>query len=103
VKRLLEFLDDRQHRRKPAVVATIVRADVSASYAVGDRIFFDADNLTCMANATTPDLLSDAARAAFYERQSRLMHLDDVDVFVEWVGAPQRLLCSVLAMTPYLW
>ena len=91
VGRLLEFLEVRQRRREAVVVATVIRAADAGELAVGDRVLCDAGGIVEGADLPIAGLLTAAVRATFAERRSRLVHLSDAEVFVEWVGPPQRL------------
>lgn len=49
---MLEFLDDHQVARKPAVAATIVRTDAGSGMDVGDRLWIDE---ACVPGEVLPD------------------------------------------------
>ncbi len=75
----------------PAIVATIIRA--AAGFAIGDRLLLDGGGRpsgtlagTCMEEA----ILKHAAEALRC-RESRLIHLEDMQVFIELLGPPQSL------------
>ena len=79
---LLEFLDQGQKERTDQVVATIVRTLPGSTYLVGDH-FFGSQLLTGELRA--------AADKAMETRRSLLLHLQDADVFVEFIAPPQKL------------
>jgi xanthine dehydrogenase accessory factor len=85
---LLEFLDAQHARREAAIVATVVRGGAGGALPVGARWLFDADAKAMQPVAEALDALVQTTRR---ERRSRLVHLPDADVFVEWVPPPQRL------------
>ena len=89
-RKLLLFLDDYQAKREAVVIATIVGSETSTNR-IGDRILYNAHGIVEENVFFPADLLSDAVSTTFSERKSRLVHLGEMDVFVEWVGPPQRL------------
>lgn len=90
---LFEFVGARQAGREEAVVATVIRCAGQASPGFGGRVFWGPSGLTggSLCDTALAARLSPAVRLCFAERESRLVHLDDADVFVEWIGPPQRL------------
>lgn len=91
VGRLLEFLEASRKRREAVVIATVIRAADPGELAVGDRLLCNAGGIADGADLPIAVQLATAVRATFAERRSRLVHLGDAEVFVEWVGPPQRL------------
>ena len=93
VQALLEFLSVRQASRQPAVVATVIRCAEDDECQVGDRLFCDVEESVGGTLRGTPieAELSAAIRTVFHERSHRLVHLSSAEIFVEWVGPPQRL------------
>lgn len=79
----MELLDSCRACRKPAVMATVIRVREGSAARVGDHLFFPA-TAAC-------DDLRPHALAALHERRSRLVHLDDSEVFVEYIGPPPAL------------
>lgn len=93
VQAVLEFLDARQATKQPAVVATVIRCAEDDPCQVGDRLLFDGE-ASVGAALRGSDLeaeISPAIQAVFHDRSHRLVHLSSVEIFVEWVGPPQRL------------
>lgn len=92
VTKLFAFLERAQRERRAVVMATVIAITRGGAAAIGDRVLFGADGTVDHDDGSVPlARLATAVHAAFAERSSRLLHLDDVDVFVEWVGPPQRL------------
>lgn len=89
--RVLDFLAGTQARREGAVVATVVRADDEGPWRTGDHYLHDAQGEPCDGAGFFTAELSNAVRDTVSSRKSRLVHLAEADVFVEWVGAPQRV------------
>jgi xanthine/CO dehydrogenase XdhC/CoxF family maturation factor len=90
VQHMLAFLDAQQAQRKPSVVATVIRSE-NAHYSIGQRLFYDERGIVNSDNPGLGGLLFDVMQTTLSEGKSRLMHLDTLDVFIEWIGAPQRL------------
>jgi xanthine/CO dehydrogenase XdhC/CoxF family maturation factor len=84
---LLEFLD--AQRASPAVIATVIRGEDVA----GDRLLIDAAGHTAgsLAGSNLELALRSHTAAAMRERRSRLVHLGETQVFVEWIGPPLSL------------
>lgn len=78
---LLAHLNGCQTVRRETVVATVIRSDGS-QYQQGDHFFGSA----------MPRELGAHAAGVSECRRSRLLHLPDADVFLEYVAPPQRLL-----------
>jgi xanthine dehydrogenase accessory factor len=84
VREMFAFLGS----RKPCVVATVIRARAGSGLGVGDRLLLDeAGDSHGIIHAE----VRAQAEAALKEKKSRLLHLTEADVFVEWVGPPQSL------------
>lgn len=88
--RLLTFLDRHQRARRGAVVATVIASAAGSHLAVGDRATFAPEEAGERELRSLAPIAA-AARETARERTSRLVHLDDADVFVEWIGPRQRL------------
>jgi xanthine/CO dehydrogenase XdhC/CoxF family maturation factor len=89
----LTFIHARRAARESSVVATVIRADASADVRLGDRLLWHAGAARGGAVMWSP-LAREAAEAAVCaheERRSRLVHLENADVFVEFVPARQQL------------
>ncbi len=84
----LTYLDAR--RDSPVVMATLVRVTSAAEthYAAGSRVFFDGERCGQSGLAL---LLWEDLRLAWLERRSRYVHVAGLEVFVEWLGPPQKL------------
>lgn len=85
---LLDFLDAHRAARKPAVAATVVRAEGRSGIRVGERLLLDESSApigSLCGSAIEPDVLMHAT-AALREKKSRLAHIGTTGVFVEWVG-----------------
>jgi xanthine/CO dehydrogenase XdhC/CoxF family maturation factor len=90
-RELLGFLDAQRRARKPAIVATVVRAASGSRFETGERLLRDGNGEPVGTTTELFDETADAAAATARERWSRLVHLDDADVFVEWIAPPQRV------------
>jgi xanthine dehydrogenase accessory factor len=85
---LLDFLDSHRAARKPAVAATVVRADGRSGIRVGERLLLDESSPpigSLCGSPIEPDVLMHST-AALREKKSRLAHIGATVVFVEWVG-----------------
>lgn len=91
--RLLAFLDRHGRARRPVVVATVIASASSGRARIGDRVAFGADGSADAIEGAGHRLgpLDTVVRVTLEERTSRLLHRDDADVFVEWIGPRQRL------------
>ena len=85
---LQEYLDERFRTRSSAVVATIIRGQ-----SLGSRLCVDAVNPPAgdLAGAPLGARIQHFAEKALQARESQLVHLGDVDVFVEYVAPPVHL------------
>ncbi len=84
VDEALAFLDARRNR--PVVMATVVRAPEGT----GARLFFDGEVYQGGSGDLSVALWEDVRRA-WVERRSRYVHLAGTEVFVEFIGPPQKL------------
>ena len=87
----MEFLDRCRMERADAVVCTVIRANGPAC--VGERLFVSSGKVRGGTLASTPielALLPHCERT-FLERKSRLAHVENCEVFVEWAGLPVPL------------
>jgi xanthine/CO dehydrogenase XdhC/CoxF family maturation factor len=83
---LLDFLDAHRAARKPAVAASVVRT--GAGVQVGDRLLVDESSAprgSLCGSAIEPEVMMHAT-AALREKKSRLAHIGNAGVFVEWIG-----------------
>lgn len=90
----LEFLDCCHRSRRGGVIATIVRSGIEAQEVPsGQRVFLDATNQVSTTGLpdTITAIILPHMQAALRSRLSFLLKLDWADVFIEWSGAPQRL------------
>ncbi|MEP6533942.1 MAG: XdhC family protein [Bryobacteraceae bacterium] len=88
----IEFLAARQSTRSAAAVATVIRA--ADGFAVGDRLLLDGTSSPAgaLAGSSIEDALSEQSADVLRSRESRLVHLGELQVFIEWFGPPQSLL-----------
>jgi xanthine/CO dehydrogenase XdhC/CoxF family maturation factor len=86
----LAFLDSHRTERRAAVVAVAIRADRTSGIKPGDRLLWDEHGAQGGSLASSHRLAAEA-RAAFEDRQSRLLCLPEAAIFLEFVPAPQRL------------
>src|SRR3981189_1450512 len=85
---LIEFLKTQRSQREPAVVATVIRAGTRCSSRLGDRLLLGQDGVrggSLAGSAMELEILASACEVGC-QQKSRLIHLDDADVFLEWVG-----------------
>ena len=95
----MEFLEVVKQSREAAVMATVIRcgagstAQVGASVQVGDRLLVQASGVVAGALNGTPTAvqLQQHIAQSLHEKQSRLVYLEDCEVFVEWIGPPVQL------------
>ena len=90
----LEFVDRCRSERADAVVCTVIRASGASGFAcVGDRLFVTGGKVHGGTLASTPieAALIPHCERTFLERRSRLAHLENYEVFVEWIGQPVPL------------
>ena len=85
----LQFLDAVCSADNAAVMATVIHANGNTSVQIGDRAF--AGGTWTGPLAWRRNELEDAVEQTLREKSSRLLHLFDCDVFVEWIGPPQSL------------
>lgn len=92
VQESLRFLDRNQSGRRPSVVATLIRADDGSARA-GERLLVDPRGVAGGSLRGSPweDRIAPHAAAAFADRRSRFVQVDESEIFVEWIGAPQSL------------
>jgi xanthine dehydrogenase accessory factor len=91
---LIEFLKTQRSQREPAVVATVIRAGTRCSSRLGDRLLLGQDGVrggSLAGSAMELEILASACEVGC-QQKSRLIHLDDADVFLEWVGPRLPLL-----------
>ena len=90
---MLGFLDAQREASAPAVVATVIHKPEIAGVRIGDRLMWDgARGLSGeLAGSLLEGAILAHATGVWVERKSRLMHIDELQVFVEWVGPPQSL------------
>lgn len=92
VQQMLDFLDSHQSRRKPAVIATLIRS-ADGGHTPGERLLFGSDQVFggALAGTAWQSKAAGPLEAAFAGRNSRLLHLAGAQFFIEWVGPPQSL------------
>ncbi len=93
IHRLFDFLRTQQVNREETVIATVIRVNENPPHRLGDRAWWDGREVAGgnLCNTRLAADLSAYIEQCFAERESRLVHLADADVFVEWIGPPQRL------------
>ena len=87
----LEFLAAHQSSGTPAVVATVIRA--APGFAIGDRLLLDDSDAPggTLAGSGLEEAILEQASDVLRRRESRLVHLGEIQVFVEWIGPPPSL------------
>ena len=90
----LAFLDSQRQARSGCVVALAIRAAEGCGFSAGDRLLWNNCGVQggALAGSRLEARLAAEAATAARERTSRLVHLDEADVFVEFAGPPQRLI-----------
>jgi xanthine/CO dehydrogenase XdhC/CoxF family maturation factor len=84
---MFDFLSAHRMARKPVVVATVVSADARSEIGIGDRLMLD-DSSAPVGSLTGSAIASQAmlhAVSALREKKSRLAHIGDTSVFVEYI------------------
>ena len=86
---MLAFLDANRQKQSSAVIATVVRSE-DASIQVGDRLLIDGTSRPTgeLAQSRIETQVLGHVALVFLQRKSCLVHLDEVDVFIEFVGQP---------------
>ena len=89
----MEFMDRCRTERVDAVVCTVIRAAAESGPQVGDRLFALAGKTCGGTLAATPleAALKPYCEHTALEHRSRLVRLENCEVFVEWVGQPVPL------------
>lgn len=73
------------------VMAVVIRSTSSSGVSVGDRLLYSRNGEVCgNASGLWPSLAA-FVNETVSERQSRLVGLDDCEVFLEWIAPPQEL------------
>lgn len=80
---LLAHLEAAQRLRKPAVVGTVLHAEAASGLCVGQHIFGPLRQF--------PEALRKSAQDTSMTRTSRLIHLINADIFLEYIAPQQRL------------
>lgn len=88
---LLGFALEARASRTGAIVGTVIRCGRSSNVSIGDRLFYRPGVCSRGELKQFESALLPAMNRALNRRSSCLVHLDDLDVFIEWIGAPQRL------------
>jgi len=78
VQSMFQFLENRKNLREGSVVATVIRGAQ-----VGTRYLFS--------ESTMASDLSQQAAECLQNRKSTLLHTPNADIFLEWIGPPQKL------------
>lgn len=89
----MEFLERQQANDQACAIATVIRAAPGGHWRMGDRAFWNAGGPGGgrLAVAGMDRVIRDALQITLTEEVSRLLHTADADIFVEWIGLPQRL------------
>lgn len=89
----MEFLDVVKQSRAAAVMATVIRCVAGANVQVGDRLLVQASGVVTGALDGTPTAveLQPLISQSLNEKHSRLVYLEECEVFVEWIGPPVQL------------
>jgi xanthine dehydrogenase accessory factor len=92
VRGLLSFLEPRQRLSQAGIVATVVRSE-AAGLTPGMRSYYDAEGRAVAEPgiSAAEDAVAEAVAATARERRSRLLRLEQAEIFVEWIAPPQRL------------
>jgi xanthine/CO dehydrogenase XdhC/CoxF family maturation factor len=89
----LEFLDLCRQSRKEAVMATVIHRGGNSRLEVGDRWFQDDSGVSggSLKGTAAEREIRSLARSCLRERKSRLVHMADAQLFVEFIGRPLSL------------
>jgi xanthine dehydrogenase accessory factor len=89
----LDFLAQSRAAMRSAVIATVIARSSQCPLRIGDRALIGPQGTMggALAGAAIERAILEHARDAFLHRTSRLAHLPDCDVFLEWVAPPVRL------------
>jgi xanthine dehydrogenase accessory factor len=84
----LQFLRDCRTARRAGVMATVVRATESSAAAIGQRLFWTAAGVCGgdLAGSPFAPLVRPHAERALADQASRLLHLGELDVALEWIA-----------------
>jgi xanthine/CO dehydrogenase XdhC/CoxF family maturation factor len=90
---MLAFLSAQREASAPAVVATVIHKPAIAGVSIGDRVMWDGARGVSgeLAGSLLEGAILAHAAGVWLERKSRLMHIDELQVFLEWVGPPQSV------------
>ncbi|MBL9174543.1 MAG: XdhC family protein [Verrucomicrobiales bacterium] len=93
VRESLEFIEARQSAETPCAIATVIRTGDGTPWRIGDRWFRDAEGDAggSLSGSPLAAAVSDAMQTTLEEEAGRLFHSPEADVFIEWIGLPQRL------------
>jgi xanthine/CO dehydrogenase XdhC/CoxF family maturation factor len=93
VRESLEFIEAHQIAETPCAIATVIRSRDTSPWRIGDRGFRDANGEAggTLAGSRLAADVADAMRVTLEEETGRLFHSPEADVFIEWIGLPQRL------------
>lgn len=90
-QQMLAFAGIARARKGGAVSATVIRRGNSSRFEIGDRLFFEPEGECTGPLVAIEADLRPALERTLEKRMSCLVHLDDLDLFVEWIGPVQRL------------
>lgn len=93
VEELLGFLRICRQQRRSSVLATVIATSSESACRVGQRLLCVPDGSIGggLRGTVLEQAIAEEVRRSFREKSGRLLHLPDCDVFLEWVGMPQRL------------
>lgn len=94
VRESLEFIEAHQASETPCAIATVIRTREGSPRKIGDRLLWDAGGEAggSLSGSQLATEVADAMRVTWEEETGRLVHSPEADVFVEWIGLPQRLI-----------
>ena len=93
VRESMEFLAACRERNLCAAIATVVRCDAAAGLEAGDRLFAKDGEITGgqFARSEFAGEVLPWLELARHERRSQSVHLDLLEVFIEWIEPPLPL------------
>ena len=93
VRESMEFLAACRERNLCAAIATVVHCDAASGLEAGDRFFAEGSEITGgqFARSEFAGELLLWLELTRYERRSQSVHLDLLDVFIEWIEPPLPL------------
>ena len=93
VAEMIRFLELYRASSEPAAVATVIRTNGADTAHIGDRLLADKTAIRggILEGTRLARQLLEYLSATFREKKSRLVHLGETDVFIEWIGPPLSL------------